>query len=252
MSKVRIAILSDLHGNTITLEAVLADIQSRGGADGYWLLGDYAALGPHPAAVLERLSALPNAVFIRGNTDRYVTSGVLPGPRQEEVQARPELMPGFLDITRSFAWTQGALAACGWMEWLDRLALEQRTTLPDGTRVVMVHAAPGSDEGTGFHPFITPEEIQGLVKDCAADLLLVGHTHRPLDKTVDSVRVFNPGSLSNPVTEDRRAMYATLEADEQGYTLEPLRVVYDLQAVIDAVAAVRHPAPEFLVKKLRS
>jgi hypothetical protein len=48
----RIAILADIHGNSIALDAALADIEAKGGVDAYWLLGDYAAIGFDPAGAL--------------------------------------------------------------------------------------------------------------------------------------------------------------------------------------------------------
>jgi predicted phosphodiesterase len=71
----RLALLSDLHGNPIALEAVLADVERCGGADAYLVLGDIVAIGHDPVAVLERLVALPGVRFIQGNTDRYVVTG---------------------------------------------------------------------------------------------------------------------------------------------------------------------------------
>ena len=61
----RIALLADIHGNSLALDAVLAHIQAQGGVDDYWVLGDLCAIGYDPVGVLERLSALPNAIFIR-------------------------------------------------------------------------------------------------------------------------------------------------------------------------------------------
>ena len=75
----RIALLSDIHGNSIALDAVLTDIEQRGGVDEHWVLGDIVALGPDPVGVLERLTVLPADVFVRGNTDRYVVTGERPG-----------------------------------------------------------------------------------------------------------------------------------------------------------------------------
>jgi len=63
----RLAIFSDVHGNPVALDAVLDDIREHGGADGYWVLGDFMAMGVDPAAVLRRITALPNARFVRGN-----------------------------------------------------------------------------------------------------------------------------------------------------------------------------------------
>ena len=74
----RLALFSDIHGNPLALDAVLADIQRQGEVDAYWVLGDFAALGYDPVTPLEYLIALPNASFTRGNTDRYVVTEDLP------------------------------------------------------------------------------------------------------------------------------------------------------------------------------
>jgi len=79
-----IALLSDIHGNPIALDAVLEDIQQQGGADQYWILGDLAAIGHDPVGTLEKLARLPNATFVRGNTDRYLVTGERPGPTIEQ------------------------------------------------------------------------------------------------------------------------------------------------------------------------
>jgi len=69
----KIAILADIHGNTMALENVLDDAESVG-VEEYWFLGDYAAIGYDPVGVLERITKLPNARFI------YVWEhGPLPG-----------------------------------------------------------------------------------------------------------------------------------------------------------------------------
>jgi predicted phosphodiesterase len=57
----RVAVFSDIHGNTIALDAVLADITARGGADAYWVLGDLVAIGAQPVQTLERLAAVYRA-----------------------------------------------------------------------------------------------------------------------------------------------------------------------------------------------
>ena len=70
----RIAIFSDVHGNPIALDAVLAAISARGGADEYLVLGDLAAAGHGPVGALQRLSEIPNARFVRGNTEAWLTT----------------------------------------------------------------------------------------------------------------------------------------------------------------------------------
>src|SRR5258705_5431915 len=100
----RIALLSDIHGNTIALDAVLGDVEANGGADEHWVLGDLVALGYDPAGVLERLTSLPNPLFVRGNTDRYVVTGERPPPSEGEVVADPALVPVIAEVAGTFAW----------------------------------------------------------------------------------------------------------------------------------------------------
>jgi len=54
----RLAILSDIHGNPLALDAVLTDIQSQGEVDGYWVLGDFVAPGYHPVTPLDQILAV--------------------------------------------------------------------------------------------------------------------------------------------------------------------------------------------------
>jgi hypothetical protein len=75
----RLAILSDIHGNPLALDAVLADIQSQGEVEAYWVLGDFAALGYDPVTPLEKVTALPHALsgvgFFRKQTDEQGRKG---------------------------------------------------------------------------------------------------------------------------------------------------------------------------------
>ncbi len=243
----RLALLSDIHGNPIALDAVLADIQAQGGVDAYWVLGDFAALGYDPAGVLERLASLPQAHFVRGNTDRFVTMGERPEPTVEDVRDDPRALPRLLEVAQSFAWTQGAVTATGWFDWLAQLPLEQRLVLPDGTRLLGVHAVPGADDGYGIYPTMSDTELRTALKDCAANLVCVGHTHWPMERAIDGIRVVNLGSVSNPMAPDLRASYALLTADESGYELQPRRAEYDHAAVIAAIARSRHPGAAYLL-----
>jgi predicted phosphodiesterase len=246
----RLAILSDIHGNPLALDAVLADIQSQGEVDAYWVLGDFAALGYDPVTPLERITALPHASFIRGNTDRYVVTEDLPVPPEKALQD-PTLLPEVIEATRSFSWTRGYMSAAGWLDWLMNLPLEVRMTLPDGTRVLGVHASPGRDDGPGIQAQHTDDVLEQRLAGCQADLVIVGHTHVPLDRRVGRIQVVNLGSISNPITPGLQATYVLLEADEHGYRLQLRRVEYDREAVISAILQSRHPTPAFLIGFMR-
>ena len=248
---VRIALLSDIHGNAVALDAVLDDIAAQGGVDEYWVLGDLVAVGPQPIQVLNRLRALPNVRFTRGNTDRYVTVGDRPPPYAEDVLANPDHLPTFAEVAQTMAWTQGALSATGWLPFFKALPLEQRLTLPDGTRLLGVHASPGQDGGDGLRPDYTEEFLEAQVADCEADLLIVGHTHWPMNRRIGDLHLVNLGSISNPQVPDLTAWYAILEADTHSYRVDQRTVPYDREAVITALAAADHPAPKFIERAMR-
>ncbi len=247
----RVAVLADIHGNRLALDAALAGIDAAGGADAYWFLGDYVAIGSDPLGVMARISGLPKAVFVRGNTDRLATSLTDMDAWLADVEDDLTLWPMLLRINRSFAWTAGAMAAGGWLEWLSRLPLELRFTLPDGSRVLLVHASPGTDEGAGIHPKSGDEELGQLVAGAEADLIFIGHTHAPLDRRVNGVRVVNPGSIGNPVLPGAGACYALLEVDADGYRLTLHQAEYDKEAAMAAADAVKHPAADYIKQFLQ-
>ncbi len=247
----RIALFSDIHGNAVALDAVLADIATQGGVDEYWILGDLVAIGPQPLAVLERLAALPNARFTRGNTDGYIATGELPSPSHADVSADLTQLPIFEEVARTMAWTQGIVAISGWLPFLDALPLEQRLTLPNGARLLGVHAAPGQDNGDGLRPDYPEAYLRAQITGCEADLVCVGHTHWPMNIRLGNTHVVNLGSLSNHRTPELAAWYVLLEADSAGYRLQHRPVHYDRAAVIANLQAIRHPAQAFIVRHLQ-
>ena len=99
-----IAILSDIHGNCVALDAVLADIEANidGGVDEYWILGDMASAGAQPLDVMERLDRLPNARYVRGNSESYLLSGERPLATPIKELTDWSLAPGaWISVNRS-------------------------------------------------------------------------------------------------------------------------------------------------------
>lgn len=260
----RLAILSDIHGNPIALDAVLRDAHDIGGIDGYWILGDLAAQGFDPLGVLRKVRDLPDTTVIRGNTDRYTVEADKAAilsmlgrglPTSEDLSAPipPELFPAYVTVAQGIAWTRGALAHGDWLAWLGSLPIDARITLPDGTRMLGVHASPGRDDGPGIEPDDADSELIGRFAGCDADLVFVGHTHWQQERHIGDVHVVNIGNVSNPrvgLSPDRRATYAILDADIDGYQVTPRRVAYDLSAVVQAIHDSHfYPNPEWLLAK---
>ena len=103
----KLALIADIHGNSVALDAVLSDLSRESNLDGYLFLGDYAAFGPDPVGVLERLSHLDHARFIRGNTDRFVAEGAAPKQTAKDIARDPSELARIVEFAQQVAWTQG-------------------------------------------------------------------------------------------------------------------------------------------------
>lgn len=245
----RAAVFSDVHGNPLALDAVLADIERAGGVDAHWFVGDAAMIGFDPVAAVRKLMALPGLVGVRGNGDRRLA--MAPALVREVTERFIATATGdeaaiWRAVLADSEWTRDALVANDLYGWVAGLPLEQWVTLPDGTRALLAHAAPGTDEGSGVHAGLSDDELRALLAGCGAELVFVGHTHTPLDRTVDGVRVINLGSVSNPPGEDKRAMWTLLVAGEGGHRLERRFAAYDLATVRARLVRDWVPARDYL------
>jgi putative phosphoesterase len=174
----RVAVLSDIHGNLPALEVVLAQAATEV-PDLIVVCGDVAS-GPLPAESLNVLRALPNARFLHGNADRGLVASYdgsikprLPGPAADWCAA--QLSKQHRDFLSSFP---------------DEVRLEV-----DGLgRVLFCHGSPRGDEE--IMTAATPERrLREMTAGSDADVIVCGHTHMQFDRTVGSVRIVNPGSV---------------------------------------------------------
>jgi predicted phosphodiesterase len=246
----RLALLSDIHGNRIALDAVIEDAR-RAGVDSFVVVGDLVAIGPEPIAVLEALAALENLTVVRGNTDRYVVTGEGPHPTLDQARADPKLVDLHARLRASFAWTQGYVTAGGWFDWLNELPLETTIALEDGTRLLAVHASPGTDDGEGVHPGHSDAELAERFQGCAVETVCVAHTHEPMLRRVAGTTIINAGSVSNPYAPDLRASYVILDSSKSGTAVHHRRVPYDHDAFIERVHRSHHPAAVFIISHQR-
>ena len=208
-----LALLYDVHGNLPALEAVLADADAQG-ARRFLLGGDYALFGAWPAETLARLEALPDATWIRGNVDRWLTE-------PPEGAGQP---------------AEGAIPPC--REALGAGAIERLFGLAEQTVIGdtrYCHASPVSDLRS-FLPDPLPEDVE-LLADVREPRLVFGHTHLAFTRTAEGphgpVELVNPGSVGMPLDGDHRAAYALRHDDGR---IEHRRVAYDHMA---SAAALR-------------
>ena len=259
----RLAVFSDIHGNLLALEAVLADIEAQGLPDAYWVLGDLAAFCPWPAETIERLQALPDASFLRGNTDRYLVTGRRPQqPPVRSAQDWAALPDQLAERDANFRWTVARLSYADYA-FLNALPVRLEMEVPGYGAIAAVHATAEDDE-----TFLTPDVSDGDIRDhfCAlkvsqgeapakgqgSSLVLYGHTHRPVDRVVGDMRVVNDGSVGMPLDGDPRPAYALLDFEGAECAVTIHRVSYNRDAVLAQLAQVDHPAKSWVGQKLRN
>jgi diadenosine tetraphosphatase ApaH/serine/threonine PP2A family protein phosphatase len=216
-----LAVLYDIHGNTTALDAVLAEA-AEAGADRFLLGGDYGTPSPAPLETLERLRALPNATWIRGNGERWLREPPLDRPEVMEVY---ELFGGGIPDDE--------------VEWL--YGLPERVEL-DG--VLYVHGSPLSDVDS-FAP--QPQEGEERLLAGEHDRTIVfGHSHqqfrRPGPNGTDLV---NPGSVGMPLDGDVRAAWATWDGD-----FAFRRTEYDVERAAAAYGSMGGDFGEFAAQRI--
>lgn len=212
-----IALLYDIHGNDVALEAVIEDARAAG-ADAWLLGGDYCLFGAQPAAVLDRLDQLSaETVWLRGNTERWL--------------AHPDAGDIPLEWIRDAAlFTAGAIG----VESVHELAAlpQALNELPfaGAAMTLFCHASPESDM-VGFTDSPAPSDGAAASSDFEANTIVCGHTHIQFAREVGVLEVVNPGSVGLPFDGDQRAAYALL-ADDGAFELR--RVEYDVDLAIAA------------------
>jgi putative phosphoesterase len=237
----RIAVISDIHGNNVALDGVLADLRQHP-ADQLVCLGDAVQGGPQPAQVVDRLRELGCPV-VMGNADAYLLTGAVTG--SEETSEERERM---LSAVR--AWS------------LAQLSAEDRTfirgfhptveiLLEAGRRLLCFHGSPASFDDIML-PHTPYEQLLQLLGHYHADVVCGGHTHVQYIRHLrDAGRfVFNPGSVGLAYSHhqpegafhaDPWAEYAVLTSEGERLALEFRRMPYDVRPLIEAYRASGRP-----------
>ena len=231
----RVAVVSDIHGNRQAFEAVLADI-GREGADEMWCLGDLVGYGADPDACVQ-LAAQHAAICLAGNHDLAVTGelSVEEFSRGAEVAAR---------------WTREVIAP-------ENLAfLEALEPFGHAEGVGLYHASPRDP----IWEYVLSALLAEMCLDTAAErVCLIGHSHVALsfvreegdiatgERRLDADEVdlahgewlLNPGSVGQPRDGDPRAAWLLLDTDRPSAVWR--RVEYDIAGAAAAIRRARLP-----------
>lgn len=234
----KIAVLSDIHGNTTALEAVLADAK-KAKVDEYWLLGDILMPGTGRRRILNLLAALPITVRVLGNWENSLWRG----------------LHRKLDLTK--VSHRYLLRQCQYI--LEEISPEEIEDLYNQPMQVhrqfgdlmvgITHHLPDKNWGRELIHRGKQEDFDRLVTNPHASIAVYGHIHQQLLRYgSDGQLILNPGSIGQPffldvgLRKDLRAQYMILEFDEVGLAdVDFRRVDYDVEAELQLAKDLKLP-----------
>jgi putative phosphoesterase len=232
----KIAVLTDIHGNLPALEAALAASEAIG-VDAVYCGGDLVGYGPHPNEVCALIEerGIPT---IYGNYDHAIARDLEDCGCAYVTEHDREL--GQLSVNWTLAHTDARSKA-----FMAGLPFDLRVHVGPH-RVRLVHGSPRKVNEYLFEdkPASLYERLAGQA-DC--DVLVFGHTHRPWVREYGGVLFVNCGSVGKPKDGDPRAAFAVLEDADGRLAVTIERVPYDAAAVAREIEAVGLPA-EFAAK----
>jgi putative phosphoesterase len=231
----RIAVVSDIHGNLTALEAVLAALR-QASPDLILHGGDLAHGGPSPAEVVDRIRVL-GWHGVLGNTDEMLFA---PEARTHfAAGSSPKFQPLFDAIEEMAAWTRASLGEerIAWLKGLPRTQIH--------APIALVHASPDS-LWRAPAPEENDEEFEQAYRQLGQPMAVYGHIHRPFVRGMAGMAVVNTGSVSLSYDGDPRAAYLLVDDGKPAIR----RVAYDIDAEVERLSQCGIPRAGWLARAL--
>ncbi len=219
----KIAVLSDIHGNLPALNAVLRHARANGASGPMLNLGDSIGYGPFPNEVVQWMHGV-QVINILGNYDKKVISKAHKKNQWKSVKT--------LEKRTMFAWTNHVLSKKS-HKFLETLP-EQRVVLIENNRILLTHGSPASHT-EHLNPDTPEKRLAKLAEQAQADIILCGHSHQAFIKEIGEVIFVNPGSVGRPDDGDPRASYAIMEILGGDISVRLFRVPYNIMATVHAL-----------------
>lgn len=243
----RIAFISDIHGNFTALQAVVADLKTHQ-VDLTVCLGDTVSLGPQPKETLDLLRDL-RGVYIKGNHDQAILN--------PSHAARHEIADHLVPDLR---WGQERLTADD-LEFIRSFVNTQEIAFPNGIRLLAYHGSPLSNTDI-IQATTPPETLDKYFNGQTAAVFIGGHSHIQMHRRHGTKLILNAGSVGNafkfayspgnPPSLLPWAEYAILEQSGNGIHTEMRRVYFDTGKLLKIVKESSLPGKEWWLRQYQS
>ena len=240
----KIAIISDIHGNLDALESVLSDIEKEN-CSKIFCLGDIAMAGPEPSKTISKIHALIQTKdfhIIQGNTDSMLSVFSF------------DTHKAILDVNSVMAsayLADSELLTKEEKDFLKNLPKQEEIKL-FGIKILLVHGSPRKNN-ENIYPNLPIEEVEEMIKDTTANIIFCGHTHMPCGyQTNTEQTVVNVGNVGRPFSETPDSCYVIMEINETNstYTLKHKFIKYDVLSASKKIEERGFEGAEKLAKML--
>lgn len=223
----KVAIISDIHGNMQALETLLADIELEK-CDKIFCLGDLAMAGPEPVKAIEKIKSLyeqDKLALIQGNTDEMIAN----------YQSFGELVKTKFPIMGNALEADVKIIPQDLKEFLKNLSKQKELEI-EGIKILLVHGSPRKNDENIF-PEMPIEKIEEMLEGTTADVIFCGHTHIPCGyQTTKNQTVVNDGSVGRPFTENPQACYVVADFANKKFEVKHKFLDYDRQKASEILA----------------
>ncbi|MCS7461249.1 metallophosphatase family protein [Paenibacillus doosanensis] len=237
----RLAVISDTHGNAVAFEAVIRDLR-RQSPDAVVFLGDLVMRGPQPAECLELLDSLNPLAVIKGNHDHYFAK--YPDAAQWIPKTEKERMN-----LRQLLYNKQLLSE-EQQRYLGCLPVKHLFREGD-FQAELYHAAPDS-LGKITWPWSLEEELDSLHTDSSTKMVLYGHIHHAYTRNAFGRQIVNCGSVGLPFDGDARASYAIVDIAQGQTAVQIRRIEYDIERVIRIAKERSMPDTDLFERAVRT
>lgn len=234
----KLAFISDIHGNATALEAVLKDIDERN-INKIFILGDICFRGSEPQRSLDIVRSL-NVDVIKGNADEWLVRGI----QDDEVPITVHSM-----MERERDWTVSKLNEES-VNYLKNLPT-QLTLKFDGIKIHAFHSTP-----TNLFDVVQPDDSDSVFNEkimtSDANLYVYGHIHKPFIRFVKGKCVVNSGSVGLPFDGLNKASYALIDIEGTNVDFSIIRIDYEVERVVKQFLKLNYPNKEMIINMLEN
>jgi predicted phosphodiesterase len=243
----RIAMISDVHGNVHAFDAVLDDLDQSGPYDEIVYGGDLIFNGAFPSECVDRLRERGYRA-VRGNTDEFLVEMARDGNYELSITSDDQRhTPPLQTLDR---WALDRLSS-DQIDYLAEFPVKIDIEGPDGEKLTICHAAPWSAHVTVF-PDASEDVAREMLDKAGTQAVAYGHIHVQYQRQIDGRLLCSVGSVGAPFDGDPRAAFAVLTNNGNGWDVEFRRVAYDNEAAAASLTASTLPNKEQTAAGIRT